>query len=445
MENNEERKKSHRGRKRWTEEEDAILYDEANKQSSNGSVRDWNKIATKLPGRTNKDCRKRWVNKVCGGLKKGLWDREEDQRLQAAVEKHGLKWPLVAAEVGFRSPDQCAKRWQYGLDPRLKHREWTQDEDDLLLSLAQLHGRQWKAFQQKHYPTRSRIDLKNRYTILMRRMNNNGGDQDSTCPDDETSETSSVSGAGSDEGMISSGAHSRTGYESDHAHHNGIDHQHHTSNMQGLHQADWLADMSTYFTPPLTRTSSGHHHGSLGHHLDSDSLGDGITPTNHLGGLDFLDSATPMNMTSSMSHNLLASTWDDPILGTSYLHGYTSAPAAGHGTFSATSDIPSTTSMEAKQDINMEMPLNFDPELMNHSGPRVVHTTASQSHAANGGMVDPDHGAGPSDMQTEEDGEGPGDMGKVVIAVDGCDKDTLDYLFSMTRPIKQRVKMEITM
>lgn len=54
-------------------------------------IKDWNRIAAKLPERTNKDCRKRWVNKVCGSLKKGPWEADEDQRLRNAVGLHGEK------------------------------------------------------------------------------------------------------------------------------------------------------------------------------------------------------------------------------------------------------------------------------------------------------------------------------------------------------------------
>lgn len=35
-----------------------------------GDIKDWNEIAKKIPGRNNKDCRKRFMNEVTGGLKK---------------------------------------------------------------------------------------------------------------------------------------------------------------------------------------------------------------------------------------------------------------------------------------------------------------------------------------------------------------------------------------
>lgn len=58
---------------------------------SQGDVRDWQTIAVKLPGRTNKDCRKRWHNVVAGGMNKGHWTDAEDKLLIDAVNTHGKR------------------------------------------------------------------------------------------------------------------------------------------------------------------------------------------------------------------------------------------------------------------------------------------------------------------------------------------------------------------
>ncbi|KAL9948617.1 hypothetical protein ACHAO5_001604 [Verticillium nonalfalfae] len=98
--------------KRWTEEEDAILHEEAIKQgkSSLGPIKDWHRIAAKLANRTNKDCRKRWFNKVRGGLRTGPWSEDEDQKLRQAVEKYGQRWTLISQEFGSRSSDHVKNR-----------------------------------------------------------------------------------------------------------------------------------------------------------------------------------------------------------------------------------------------------------------------------------------------------------------------------------------------
>lgn len=155
-------------------------------------------IATKLPGRTNKDCRKRWL-KVCKDVNKGVWTADEDERLRQGIETYGQRfvfffskapgrrqskvwsergtramwlikycslaghrWTEVAVVVGTRHADQCAKRWQHSLDPSLMHAPWTPDEDELLLTSVGVHGRKWKTITEQHFLGRSVTDVKNR-------------------------------------------------------------------------------------------------------------------------------------------------------------------------------------------------------------------------------------------------------------------------------------------
>lgn len=66
---------------------------------SQGVLRDWSRIAAKLSGRTNKDCRKRWT-KICTlNLKKGAWSPEEDEKLKKAVSEIGQQYVLSAFSV----------------------------------------------------------------------------------------------------------------------------------------------------------------------------------------------------------------------------------------------------------------------------------------------------------------------------------------------------------
>ncbi|KAK4642736.1 hypothetical protein QC761_400240 [Podospora bellae-mahoneyi] len=451
----DENRTRQRGRKRWTEEEDSILYEEAMKQSTTGNVRDWHRIATKLPGRTNKDCRKRWVNKVCGGLKKGLWDPEEDRRLQSAVEKHGLRWPLIAAEVGYRSPDQCAKRWQYGLDPRLKHREWTTEEDKLLLSLVQERGREWKAIQHSHYPSRSRIDLKNRYTILMRRLNN-PSHQD-VFQDEDGSDTSSVISAGdaSDDGTGTTAATTIS------THSGSSSHRLHSRQGSRVSAASdqVVAQSNTHSQHVEVSLGTGHPHVeqleadfNASDWLDSSAFS--LIPTTtaqHAGSVDPLSLTSFLDHHSSKLHHdtaMMSSTWEDPF-------SASAAPQAYHlsGFHLSTSTYPQTAGLTTttataddhdvgKGDIEMEGMVAFDPTLL------LADTTGTDSYS-----TEPIQStAGPEQVPRSEQNVGgelgsgdDEDVSKVVIAVEGCDKDTLDYLLNVTRPIKGRVKMEITM
>ncbi|KAF1836424.1 hypothetical protein BDW02DRAFT_493725 [Decorospora gaudefroyi] len=160
--------------RKWSLTEDQKLREEVEAQLVGGEAKDWCKIAESLPGRTNKDCRKRWHNSVAGGLKKGQWSKSEDQLLSRAVEEDGQKWTVVASRVGSRSADQCAKRWQQSLDPDLDRSEWRDSDDTALIEAVQRLGRHWKDIQREALPGRSKNDIKNRYTVLVRRYQHQG-------------------------------------------------------------------------------------------------------------------------------------------------------------------------------------------------------------------------------------------------------------------------------
>lgn len=155
--------------RRWTTAEDQILREQVDAQQSQGIGKDWCQVASALPGRTNKDCRKRWHNSVTEGLKKGQWSKSEDQLLTHGMHRYGPQWTKVATCVSTRSADQCAKRWQQSLDPRLDRSDWRENEDAALLVAVERLGRHWKDIQEQFLPHRSKNCVKNRYSVLSRR------------------------------------------------------------------------------------------------------------------------------------------------------------------------------------------------------------------------------------------------------------------------------------
>lgn len=146
-------------RNRWTRNEDEILKKAV--LSSAKPRPSWAMIAKHIPGRSSKDCRKRWEHGLNQNLSRGPWSGSEDARLKAAVAEHGLHWALVATKVGKRTSDQCAKRWCDVLDPSLKKSEWTADEDSALLGLYQQLGTAWAKLA-THIPGRSALSCRNR-------------------------------------------------------------------------------------------------------------------------------------------------------------------------------------------------------------------------------------------------------------------------------------------
>ncbi|XP_062029068.1 uncharacterized protein LOC133745092 [Rosa rugosa] len=93
---------------KWTPEEDKRLIVA---QMLFGS-KSWNKTAQFVPGRTQAQCRDRYVNSLEPSLRCGEWTEEEDSRLIAAIEEYGHCWSKVAACVPHRTDNMCWRRWK---------------------------------------------------------------------------------------------------------------------------------------------------------------------------------------------------------------------------------------------------------------------------------------------------------------------------------------------
>ena len=93
----------------------------------------WGPIGLAL-NRDPKACQQRYCRALKPDMKKGKWGREEDDKLRAAVAALGAAWTKVSAAVGGRTDMQCRERWVNCLDPKLKFGKWTPDEDAKLRS-----------------------------------------------------------------------------------------------------------------------------------------------------------------------------------------------------------------------------------------------------------------------------------------------------------------------
>lgn len=249
---------SNRQPRKWTLSEDRILREQVEAQSINGDIRDWCRVADQLPGRTNKDCRKRWHNSVAGGLKKGQWARSEDDLLIKAVKQHGQKWTLVATSVTSRSADQCAKRWQQSLDPDLDRSEWLETEDRTLLEATQRLGRHWKDIQREHFPGRSKNCIKNRYTVLVRRYQNQGIRLPDVASSPSESSTPAISSYPEDDDYLSSAPSMYTDLLSAPAHATSSRSRHSWSSMDNEAYATWSTGQA--YNMPIAMTAPDLYH-----------------------------------------------------------------------------------------------------------------------------------------------------------------------------------------
>ncbi|KAF1676716.1 SNPC4 protein, partial [Pygoscelis papua] len=101
----------------WTPEEDAMLLAAVKKYGE----RDWYKIRTEVPGRSDAQCRDRYLKALHCDVKKGKWSLEEEEQLIELVQKHGLgHWSKIASELPHRTGSQCLSKWKLMIGSKKK-------------------------------------------------------------------------------------------------------------------------------------------------------------------------------------------------------------------------------------------------------------------------------------------------------------------------------------
>ncbi|NWW88756.1 SNPC4 protein, partial [Rhynochetos jubatus] len=101
----------------WTPEEDAMLLAAVKKYGE----RDWYKIRTEVPGRSDAQCRDRYLKALHCDVKKGKWSLEEEEQLIELVQKHGLgHWSKIASELPHRTGSQCLSKWKLMIGSKQK-------------------------------------------------------------------------------------------------------------------------------------------------------------------------------------------------------------------------------------------------------------------------------------------------------------------------------------
>jgi len=154
----------------WELEEDTKLKELVEK-----FPKQWDEIATSLPGRSATDCKQRHEFLLNPSIVKGRgsWTEAEDKRLAELVNLYGpKKWSTaIAPHLPGRLGKQCRERWHNKLNPQLRGGKWTDEETELLFKLHKQHGNKWTTIS-KELPGRSDNDVKNRYYSQVRRKKN---------------------------------------------------------------------------------------------------------------------------------------------------------------------------------------------------------------------------------------------------------------------------------
>ncbi|KAM8943476.1 snRNA-activating protein complex subunit 4 isoform 4-T4 [Lycaon pictus] len=101
----------------WAPEEDAKLLQAVAKYGE----QDWFKIREEVPGRSDAQCRDRYLRRLHFSLKKGRWNASEEEKLVELIEKYGVgHWAKIASELPHRTGSQCLSKWKIMVREKLR-------------------------------------------------------------------------------------------------------------------------------------------------------------------------------------------------------------------------------------------------------------------------------------------------------------------------------------
>jgi hypothetical protein len=131
---------------KWTLEENALLV----KAVKDHGVNNWNVVAARVPGRSNVQCHYKWDQVLDPARNKGKWKADEIAKLKAVASELGKDWVRVAARMPGRTNMQCRERWNSCLTDTIDETTarnnkglWSGEEEAKLISAVKNLGNDW--------------------------------------------------------------------------------------------------------------------------------------------------------------------------------------------------------------------------------------------------------------------------------------------------------------
>ncbi|EAY04926.1 Myb-like DNA-binding domain containing protein [Trichomonas vaginalis G3] len=102
--------------------------------------------------------------------KRQSFSKDEDQKLTELVEQYGQRnWNFIANKLPGRTARQVRERWINYLSPNVSHEQFTQEEDELLEKLMDQYGTKWSKIAE-FFPKRTDVLLKNHGALIKRQI-----------------------------------------------------------------------------------------------------------------------------------------------------------------------------------------------------------------------------------------------------------------------------------